>query len=100
MSDTSAEYTGNLTDRTAWKAYPTMYVMAETDINGMTPERGITVRVVDIGAGPYLALTGFNLNPDEPNENPHEFYLGTHDQIDSLAGTLHDLLRAAEETDQ
>ncbi len=54
------------------------------------------LRVHDEAAGPFLSIEGQNDEPDDDGENPRQFFLCSHDEIDQFAAICHDLLRQAE----
>jgi hypothetical protein len=53
----------------------------------------IVVRVLDMAAGPFLAIEGIDDEPADDDMNGHQFYLQSEAEIDALAAALKQILR-------
>lgn len=80
------------------KVITEIIINTEPGEDGILPNYAIIVRARDEGGGPYLSVIGRNLMPDH-DDDPNEFYLFSHDDIDNLSKELHEMLRQAEVAD-
>ncbi len=76
------------------------YVIAlrGSDKDGVLASNAVIVRVEDEGAGPYLTITGRDMDEhrNEDQSKMHSFYLCEEEDIDNLCECLKTILKQAE----